>query len=469
MADVTLLSRIQFAVHVGFHYIYPPMTIGLSLYIVAIEGFYMATKNPIYKKMAKFWVKIFGLIFALGVATGVINVFGLGTNWARFSYFVGDVFGALLGAEGIFAFTLEAGFLGMLLFGWDRLSDKVHFFACCMVALGAHFSATWIVFANSWMQTPAGYQLVGKGEESHVIMTSFSQALFNPTSLSRLGHVLLGCWLTGSFLLLSVSAYYMLKKKHLDFARKTMRIALVGASIFVLLQLWSADVSGRDAAKYQPAKLAALEGVYETVPNTPFSVVGWSNPKTRKTSGLKIPGFLSFLVHRKTSSPVLGLDQIPKRDWPEAISTLYVTYRWMIYMWAWMFLMVALAWFRFKDHKIEKSPWLLRLLVISIAAPISANIVGWLCAEMGRQPWVVYGLLKTQDAVSRSISANQVWTSLILIISSFSLLLILFLTLLDKKIKEGPDDPQVGVDPYRDPYLGRNEKKEPRLIKKELL
>lgn len=457
MADVVLLSRIQFATHIGFHYLFPPMTIGLSLYIVIIEGMYLATKKPIYEKMARFWVKIFGLIFALGVATGVVNLFGLGTNWARFSYFVGDVFGALLGAEGIFAFTLEAGFLGMLLFGWDRLSSKVHFFACCMVALGAHFSATWIVFANSWMQTPAGFQLVGKGAESHVQMTSFWQALFNPSALTRLGHVLLGCWLTGTFLVLSVSAYYLLKRKHLEFARKTIRLALYGGTVFILMQLWSADVSGRQTAQFQPAKLAALEGIYETTPNTPMGVVGWSNPKTMKTSGIKIPGLLSFLVYRNTSTPVLGLDQIPKRDWPEALSTLFQAYHWMIYMWGWMFMMLAWTWLRYRKNKLENSTLLLKLLVISIVAPMSANIVGWLCAEMGRQPWVVYGILRTSDAVSRSITARQVWSSLIMLISCFVLLLGLFLFLLDRKIKLGPGDHEIGVDPYKDPYLGRKD------------
>ncbi len=458
MADVALLSRIQFAVHIGFHYLYPPMTIGLSFYIVIIQAMHLITKRPFYKKMARFWVKIFGLIFALGVATGIVNVFGIGTNWSRFAYYVGDVFGALLGAEGIFAFTLEAGFLGMLLFGWDRLTPKVHFFATCMVALGAHFSATWIVFANSWMQTPAGYQLIGQGLDEHVVLTNFWQALFNPSALTRLGHVLLGCWLTGTFLLLSVSAFYLLRKRHIEFARTCLRLSLCCGSVFLLLQLWSADASGRDAANFQPAKLAALEGVYNTEPNTPMGLIGWSNPKTRKTYGIKIPGLLSFLVNRDFSKPVLGLDQIPKQDWPDAVSALFQTYHWMIYMWGWMCIVVAWAWIRMKHHRIERSPWLLRLLVVSIIAPISANIVGWLCAEMGRQPWVVYGMLRTQDAISPSVSSRQVMSSLIMLISILSLLLVLFLFLLDRKIRHGPGEHENEVDPYRDPYKGRRRK-----------
>ncbi len=464
MADVALLSRIQFAVHIGFHYLYPPMTIGLSFYIVMIEGLYLYTKNKLYHDMARFWVKIFSLIFALGVATGLVNVFGIGTNWSRFAYFVGDVFGSLLGAEGVFAFTLEAGFLGMLLFGWDRLTPKVHFFAACMVALGAHFSATWIVFANSWMQTPSGYQIVGEGFEQRALLTNFWQALFNPTSLSRLKHVLLGCWLTGTFLVLSVSAFYLLKKRHLEFSRKTLKIALCFGTIFVLLQAWSGDESGHDAATYQPAKLAALEGVYNTEGQTPMYLIGWSDAKEKQVHGIKIPKLLSWLVYRDTSKAVLGLDQIPKEDWPDAVGALFQTYRWMIYMWGWMFLMIALTWVALLRKKLESSKWLLRCLVFSIIAPISANLVGWLCAEMGRQPWVVYGILRTNDAISRSITASQVLSSLIMMVVCFALLFFLFIFLLDRKIKQGPHDHNSAdeIDPYRDPYKGRELKHTPK-------
>lgn len=455
MLDPVLLSRIQFAFHVSFHYIYPPMTIGLSLYLVILEGLYLITKNPIYENLTRFFVKIFGLIFALGVATGIVNVFGFGTNWAEFSHFVGDVFGSLLGAEGVFAFTMESGFLGILLFGWDRVSSKIHFLATCMVAFGAHFSATWIVFANSWMQTPSGYQIVGEKLNRHCVLTGFWDAVFNPSSLTRLGHVLLGCWLTGTFLVLSIAGYYLLKKKHRKYGQKLIPIALTLGGVFVLLQLWSADSSGRSAATYQPAKLAALEGIYKTEPHTPFYLVGWSNAKKKETYGIKIPGLLSFLVNRNFKDPVTGLDQIPENDWP-VVTPMFQTYRWMIYMWGWMFLVLVWAAVQFFRKRIEQDKWLLRALVVSVVAPLSANIVGWFCAELGRQPWVVYGLLRTEDGISRSISGGQVLGSLIMYVTIFSLLFVLFIFLLDKKIKEGPQDRSQSVDPYRDPYAGQN-------------
>lgn len=456
MLDPVILSRIQFAFHITFHYIFPPMTIGLSLYIVILEGLYLITKNKLYENLTRFWVKIFGLIFALGVATGIVNVFGFGTNWAEFSHFVGDVFGSLLGAEGVFAFTMESGFLGILLFGWDRVSSKMHFLATCMVAFGAHFSATWIVFANSWMQTPAGYQIVGEGLGRHCVLTSFWQAVFNPSSLTRLGHVLLGCWLTGTFLVLSVAAYYLLKKRHIEYSRKLIKIGLIVGGICVLLQLWSADSSGRKVAQLQPAKLAALEGVYETRSDTPFYVAGWSDPKNERSYGLKIPGLLSFLVYHKFNKPVKGLDQIPKSDWP-VVTPLFQTYRWMIYMWGWMFMILIAAWIWYRKKKLENTPWLLRALAFSIIAPITANIAGWYSAEMGRQPWIVYGIMRTEEGISRSINGGQVLGSLITYVAMFTLLFLLFLFLLDKKIKEGPEDQEHPVDPYRDPFKGREE------------
>jgi len=235
--DVLLLSRIQFAFTIMFHYLFPPLTIGLGLILVGIEGMYIKTKDPQYEAMARFWTKIFAINFAMGVATGIVMEFEFGTNWAAYSRFVGDVFGSALAAEGVFAFFLESGFLAILVFGWDRVSPKMHFFATIMVALGSIFSSIWIVVANSWMQTPAGYHLVGEGAATRAEITDFWAMVFNPSLPARLLHVWVGALILGGFFVLSLSAFYMLKNRHLDFARKTFKVGLVITTIASLAAL----------------------------------------------------------------------------------------------------------------------------------------------------------------------------------------------------------------------------------------
>ena len=224
--DVLMLSRIQFGATIAFHYIYPPLSIGLGVMLVIMEATWLKTRKPVYHQMARFWTKVFALTFAIGVATGIVMEFEFGTNWATYSRYVGDVFGSALAAEGIFAFFLESGFLAVLLFGWERVSRKMHFFSTCMVCLGAHFSAVWIIVANSWMQTPAGYHIVGEGMHARAEITDFWQVVFNPSSMDRLFHTLCGAWQAGAFLVVSVAAWYVLKNKFTDFARASLRIGL---------------------------------------------------------------------------------------------------------------------------------------------------------------------------------------------------------------------------------------------------
>ncbi len=314
--DTVILSRIQFAMTSGFHYIYPPLSIGLGLILVIIEGIYVKTGKPLYKKMAKFWANIFSLTFALGVATGLVQLFGFGTNWAQYSRFVGDVFGSALGAEGIFAFFLEAGFLGVMLFGWNRVSKKMHYLSTILVALGAHFSALWIVIANSWMQTPTGYRIVGTGTKARAQVTNFFEMAFNPSMIDRVTHVILGCWLAGAFLAISISAYYLLRKKHLAFSKATLKVSLIAAFVVLILQGLSGDSTARGVSVNQPAKLAAMEGVYKTTDYTAMNVIGWVDKKTQTVKGLKIPGLLSLFINRNVKTPVEGLDKIPEDDWP---------------------------------------------------------------------------------------------------------------------------------------------------------
>lgn len=445
--DVVTLSRIQFGVNIGFHYIFPPLSVGLSLLLVLMEACYLKTRDPIYEKLTKFWVSIFALIFALGVATGLVMVFAFGNNWSQFSRFVGDVFGSILGAEGIFAFFLESGFLGILLFGWHRVGPKMHFFSTLMVALGAHFSAIWIVIANSWMQTPAGHRIVGEGASAHATIENFWQVLFNPSSIDRLVHVILGCYMAGAFLVLSVSAFYILKNRHRRYAEKGLKLGFIVALIAVTLQAFSGDSSGRVVAKHQPIKLAAFEGLYETEPATGIYLGGIVKPEEKRVVGLKIPGLLSFLVHRNFKDPVTGLDQYPRELWPN-VPVVFQTYHGMILMWALMCLGVALLALALWRKRVASSPWTLRFLVISVIFPQIANQLGWCSAEMGRQPWAVHGLLKTQQAASPLISKGQVISSLLLFSFIYLLLFILFIYLLNAKIQNGPPE-EVPGEEYR--------------------
>lgn len=452
--DVVTLSRIQFALTSGFHYIYPPLSIGLGLMLVLFEGIYIKTKKKLYKEITKFWVKIFALTFALGVATGLVQLFGFGTNWAQYSRFVGDVFGSALGAEGVFAFFLEAGFLGLMLFGWDRVGPKMHYFSTICVAFGAHFSAIWIVVANSWMQTPAGFKIVGEGTKAKAIVTDFWAMVFNPSSVDRLTHVILGCWLAGIFLVLSITAYYYLKKQHMGFAKETMKLGLWAAALVLVLQLISADITARGVAFHQPSKLAAMEGIYQTQRATPLTIVGWVDTASQTVKGIQIPGLLSFLVYRNVETPITGFDQIPSDERPP-IGVVFHTYHIMIMMWGLMALVTIAGIYLWKKKKLEKAKWVLWSLVISVIFPQIANQTGWMTAEIGRQPWVVWKLLRTEHGVSPSISSHQVLMSIIMFIVIYTLLFILFLFLLDRKIKHGPVEEEELV--YRDVLLQKEE------------
>lgn len=436
-----MLSRIQFAMTSMFHYIYPPLSIGLGLFLVIIEGMYLKTKNPLYLQMTKFWVKIFALTFALGVATGLVQLFGFGTNWANYSRFVGDVFGSALGAEGIFAFFLEAGFLGIMIFGWKKVSPRVHYLSTICVSLGAHFSAVWIVVANSWMQTPAGFTIVGTGTKAKAVVTDFWAMIFNPSSMDRLIHVIIGCWLCGLFLVISISAYYLLRKKHLDFAKKSMQISLVLAACALVLQLISADSTARGVAKNQPPKLAAMEGIYKTEEYSPMTLIGWVDKKNKTVKGIQVPGLLSFLTYHNIKTPVEGLNATPPEDHPP-VGIVFQTYHMMIYMWGLMVIGAFFGIYYLRKKTLEQKKGLLYFLIFSVGFPQIANMTGWMTAEIGRQPWIVWKLLRTPQGVSPNLVPGQVLGSLIMLATIYCVLLFLFLYLLDRKIKHGPTDEQ---------------------------
>lgn len=437
--DAEILARVQFAFTISFHYIYPPLSIGLGVVLVAMEGLYLRTGNKIYEQMTRFWIKIFALIFGIGVATGIVMEFEFGTNWATYSRFVGDVFGSALAAEGIFAFFLESGFLAVLLFGWDKVGRKMHFFATCMVCLGAHFSAIWIVVANSWMQTPAGYHIVETAHGPRAEITDFWAMVFNPSSMDRLFHTLCGCWQAGAFLVVSVSAWYLLKNKHVEFAKHSLRVGLAVGLVASLLSLVSGHSSAEGVAKNQPAKLAAFEGLYETTTNAPLVLFGWVDEKNERVFGPAIPGMLSYLTHGDASKPVTGLNEFKPEDRPP-VQRVFQFYHLMVGI---GFSMIGLAvfgaYFCWRKVLFEKR-WMLWLLTLSVLGPQLANQAGWFAAEMGRQPWIVYGLMRTSEGLSAVVKAEAVLGSLVLFTLIYMLLFAVFVYLLNDKIQHGPDE-----------------------------
>ena len=522
--NVETLSRIQFAVTASFHFVFPPMTIGLGLILVIIQSIRVWTGQPFYLELARFWTKVFGLIFAIGVATGIPMEFQFGTNWAHYARFVGDIFGSPLAIEGIYAFFMESGFLALLLFGWNKIGPKMHLFATCMVALGAHFSAIWILVANSWMQTPAGFHLARQmkvtagGEQfpmsadlgniaytlkeialpkgyivqpedlGHVraVIDNFKEAILNPSTIDRLFHTVLACWITGAFVVVAISAWWLLRGRHVDYARASLKIAIAVAAIACVLQMVEGDSTARGVALNQPTKLAALEGLDQTRKEAPLGIVGWVSWK-RDADGqiigvaeksLHVPGMLSILVSgdflhpgKASETEVKGLAELPPdgllrarhpgvsdadlaklrpKYWPNA-PVLFQTYHLMIGLGVLLTLSALLGCWLWKTGKLwdTQSKFIRTFLGLLVLCPFMAQVAtqaGWFTAEMGRQPWIVYQVLKTGDAVSAVVRAPQVLVSIILFFIIYLLLTALFVSLLARKVHHGPN-PADGVTP----------------------
>lgn len=472
--DTLLLSRIQFALTVMFHYIFPPLSIGLGMLMVLMEGLYLRTRDPLYSNMTRFWVRIFALNFAVGVASGIVMEFQFGTNWSRYSRFVGDVFGSALAAEGIFAFFLESGFLSVLVFGWDRVSPRMHFFSTCMVALGSIFSAVWIVIANSWQQTPAGHHIVEHLGVPRAEIVDFWGMVFNPSSMFRLLHVLLAAFLLGAFFVMSISAYYLLKGRHLPFAKKAMTLALIFGECSNLAMMVSGHFQAKTMAMTQPPKLAAFEALFRTEEGgTGMYLIGWPDAAAEKVHfGVKMPGLLSFLVHEDPTLPVAGFDRLGRPDGrfaPKEMLTAeglprpdgvplaaedrppvlvpFLCYRVMLGMGTIMFGLNTLGIFFWWRGTLFEKRWLLRCFVGAVLAPFLANQAGWIAAEVGRQPWVVYGLLRTADAHSPSVPGGEVLASILMFSFVYLLLFAVWVFVLNSKIQHGPDPIEGGPTP----------------------
>ena len=438
--DVVTLARVQFALTIMFHYLFPPLSIGLGLCMVVMEGLALRTGQAIYETMARFWTRIFAVNFAVGVASGIVMEFQFGTNWSTYSRFVGDVFGSALAAEGIFAFFLESGFLAVLVFGWDRVGKRMHFFATAMVFLGSVFSSVWIVIANSWQHTPAGFHLVAvEGGGMRAEITDFWAMVFNPSSMHRLGHVLLGAFILGGFFVMSISAWYVLKNRHLAVAKRSFVVGLVVATIASYAEALSGHSQAVMVAEHQPAKLAAFEGHFETGEGgTGLYVIGWPDEEAQTVRyGIEIPYMLSFLVYEDFDRPVAGLDTIPVEDRPRVVIP-FLSYHVMVGLGVTFIGLTSLAAFLLWRRKLFEQRWLLWVFVAAVVGPYVANQAGWVAAETGRQPWVVYGLLRTRDAASPSVRADEVLASLVMFTLAYMALFALWLFVINEKVRHGP-------------------------------
>jgi len=438
-----MLHRIQFGLTISFHFIFPPMSLGVGLVLIIFGVKSVRTKDPKWRQLSMFWVKIYGLIFAMGIATGIVQEFEFGTNWADYSRFVGNIFGSLLAAEGIFAFMLEGGFLGLMLFGGSKLGNKMWLFATTMVVAGATLSATWIVMANSWMQTPQGYEIKDVGYGDQAFMTSFREVVFTPSFGPRILHLIAACWMVGTSLVISVAAYYILKKRHVELAKTMIRVALPIFTVLAVLQvvLFGAN-QAIEVTNQQPEKLAAMEGLYKSTTCAPMYIVGWTDPDNETTTGISIPCLLSFLSYQDPQAEVTGLEAFPKDEWANA-SVVFQVYHLMIDL-GMLFIAIGglacILWIW--KRKLWDQRWMLWVLVSSIVMTELATLSGWWTAEFGRQPWVVWQVLKTAGAESPNVTFSQVAFSIGMFVVLYAIVFTMFISLLNRMIKQGPPPPE---------------------------
>ncbi|HNR88093.1 MAG TPA: cytochrome ubiquinol oxidase subunit I [Spirochaetota bacterium] len=433
--DAVLLSRIQFALAAGFHFLFPPITLGLALIIVILETRYLRGGDELVKRMSAFLVKILALVFTVGVATGIVLEFSFGTNWSNYSRFVGDIFGAPLAAEGILSFFLESVFLGVLVFGRTRVSKRAYWLSAVLVCFASHLSGLWIIIANSWMQTPAGFRI----ENGRAVMTNFLEVVINHSSLVRYLHVVIASWITGSLFVAGIAAWNIVTARHEEVFRPLLKLSLAVFAAAVIIQLGSGHSHSVQVAKTQPEKMAAFEALWETTAGAPLSLFGIPVEKERKTYlEVSVPKLLSLLVHFDPNEKIAGLSEFPDNEKPPVLLT-YASYHVMISL---GFLFPAIAgvgFLLFVRKRLFDTPWYLWALVFAVPLPHVANLFGWMAAEVGRQPWVVYRVLRTADAASVVVPAGQVLFTLIMFGLIYALLFAVFLVILAKIIRTGPD------------------------------
>ncbi|MCL1798974.1 MAG: cytochrome ubiquinol oxidase subunit I [Eggerthellaceae bacterium] len=451
LSDVALLSRIQFAGTVAFHFLFVPLSIGLGLILAINETRYYKTRDPEDAAATRLWVKIFTGTFVVGVATGITMEFSFGTNWANYSRFVGDIFGAPLAAEALLAFFLESVFLGVLVFGRKKVSPKFYMVSAWLVWFASMLSALWILIANSWMQTPAGAVLASDG--SRAILNDFFAAALNPSIFARYTHTVNSVLIMGAFVAMAVAAWYLLKDRNIHFAMKTMRIGATVAIITSCLMLVFAHSSAMVVVNEQPTKFAMMEGMYETE-TPPLYLFGWVDQEGQKAGGLSIPGGTSFLATGDWNATFPGLNDLAKDPMYSEldpanlpVNFVFQTYHIMLAMYVLIMISAILAiFFSYGKGKIRNMKWLQRLLLIAPLFPFIATQTGWITAEVGRQPWVVYpnaaapGVsMLTDDAISVSVTSVELLITMLLFLVVYALLLVAWIRIMSGFIKKGPE------------------------------
>lgn len=433
--DVVLLSRLQFAVAVFFHFIFVPLTLGITVLLAIMETAYVRTGNETYKRMVKFWGKLFIINFVLGVVTGITLEFQFGTNWSNYSKYVGDIFGSLLAIEATVAFFLESTFIAVWIFGWEKVSKKVHCTAIWLVAIASNISALWIILANGFMQNPVGYVLRNGRAE----LDDFFTVLTNPFGWGQYFHMITSGWMLAGFFVLGISAWHLIRKNEVDLFTKSVKFAAPFTLIMALLVGLAGHHQGAIVAKYQPTKFAALESHWETQESASMYLLVWPDEENNKNAieAIGLPGFLSFLAFNDFDAEVVGLNAFPEEDHPPVLIT-FLSFRIMVAFGGFFIALSIWAWIN--RNNLAKSPLLCKLLTWNIALPYLVIMIGWVVAEVGRQPWIVYGLMRTKDAVS-PIPGSSVALSLLAFIVVYSLLGLIDIYLLIKYARKGPLTP----------------------------
>lgn len=434
MVDTLLLSRFQFAFTISFHILFPAFSIGLAVFLATMEGIWLKTKNPEYLSICKFWVQIFALTFGMGVVSGIVMEFQLGTNWAGFTKLVGGVLGPLFTYEVMTAFFIEAGFLGVMLFGWDRVGPKLHYLATLLVTIGTTLSAYWIMAANSWMQHPIGYEKVGNAFTA----ANWAEIIFNPATIPRFIHMMLASYICAGFVISSVCAFYLLNNKHTYFSKKCFSFIWVVLLIIVPLQIFFGDKTGIEVHENQPIKTAAMEGIWETQAGAPLLLFAFPDYKTQSNLwSIGIPHGSALINTHHWNGQLIGLKSVPPSDQPN-VAIVFYSFRIMVFIGLLMLLLASLALYLRIKKRLFDSRWFLQACWLSAPLGFIAIWCGWITAEVGRQPWIVYNVLRTTDAIS-NISLHNVIISFSLIFIVYGIIFgYFYFYFLDKIIRKGP-------------------------------